>query len=73
MICPACDGDRVLPVFAVTGEQIGEIPCPGCEGSGLDYCCGPHDCRDYGGVEERDAEPSRGSDTAATQPLKVTA
>ena len=39
MICETCMGDRTLPIFAVSGEQIGELPCPVCEGWGLSYCC----------------------------------
>jgi hypothetical protein len=39
MICETCGGERTLPVFEISGEQIGEIPCPTCGGCGLAHCC----------------------------------
>lgn len=54
MICPSCLGDRVLPVFAVSGEQLGEIPCPSCEGYGVIHCCEGEQCQPEAASEDDD-------------------
>ena len=43
MICDLCGGSRYLPIMRIDekGQPFvtGQIPCPGCNGCGLQHCC----------------------------------
>lgn len=46
MICPTCDGKRMVPILDWNGGWM-PTPCPQCGGFGITHCCDGDQPNDY--------------------------